>query len=70
MESMLGQAGPVLTTRVVGLLFFGAIYLAHRRFYRGSQVLGLSAKNGILTGIVAIAAGVIVRLAMQAWING
>lgn len=70
MEAALGQVGPVLMNRVVGLLFFGAIYLLHKRYYRGARVMGLGAANGILIGILAIATGILVRVAFQEWIAG
>jgi hypothetical protein len=66
--SMLGDAGPAITSRIVGLMFFGGIYLVHKRYFRGAEVFGLNAPSGWLVGLLAIVAGIVVRLAIQAWV--
>jgi hypothetical protein len=57
-----------IIVRTFGIATFGAIYLAHRRFFRAAQVSGVKPLPGWLPGIVATSAGYFSMAAFTTWI--
>jgi hypothetical protein len=51
--------------RGAGLLYFGAIYLLHRRHYRAMELVGIQAPNGWGVGIACVIAGVASTILMN-----
>lgn len=60
---------PTVPWRLLGLLFFAAIYFLHRRYYRSMEVLGIKAASGWVVGILALVAGIAVWGLLNLWLD-
>ena len=64
LDRLLGKGSDRYVTELIGLAFFGVIYALHKPYYRSMSLLGLKAPNGLGLGIVAIACGIAVQMAL------
>jgi hypothetical protein len=53
-----------IAARGLGLLYFGAIYLLHRRHYRAMTMMGIESPNGWVVGFACGAIGVLSIIAI------
>ena len=64
LDGLLGKGSVRFVADLIGLAFFGVIYALHKPYYRSMSLLGLKAPNGLGLGIVAIALGIAVQMAL------
>jgi hypothetical protein len=61
---LLGNGGPRIFMRVVGLLCFSGIYLLHYKSYRSMDLMGIQAPSGWAPGIAAVAVGLVAMMTL------
>lgn len=57
-------------SRILALLFFGAVFLLHRAFHKAAQLQGLDAPSPWLPGLGAVLAGGVLSMAIVAAVLG
>jgi hypothetical protein len=58
------QENVEISVRVLGVVYFGAIYLLHRRHYRAMQMMGIESPNGWGVGFACAAIGILSVIAI------
>jgi MFS family permease len=53
----LGNSGPHLTLRALGLVYFGVFFLLYRPHYRNMEMMGIEPPNGWAVGVPCTLAG-------------
>lgn len=68
-ERFLGRGAGELLYRMLGVAFFGVIFLLHRRFYRSMEILGISPYRKILPGVLAFSGGLGMVILLRALVS-